>query len=92
MTTLELSAIGSPLHRLDGRAKVTGTAPYAFEHPVDEPLYLYPLQAVIARGRVADMDTAAAEATDRVAAVLTHQNAGRLAATKALMAVLFNAA
>jgi xanthine dehydrogenase YagR molybdenum-binding subunit len=92
MTTLVNRAIGTPLERLDGRAKVTGTAPYAFEHAVEEPLYLYPLQAAIARGRVAAMDTAAAEAADWVVAVLTHENAGRLAATKDLLAVLFNAA
>ena len=47
---LEPRAIGMPLARLDGEAKVTGTAPYAFEHPLRDPLYAYPLQAAIARG------------------------------------------
>ncbi len=90
-TQVERSAIGRALARLDGPAKVTGTAPYAFEHPVDEPLYLYPLQATIARGRVAAIDTSAVEATDGVVAVLTHHNAARLAPTKDANAVLANA-
>ena len=31
-------AIGAPLDRIDGPQKVTGTAPYAYEHHVDNPL------------------------------------------------------
>lgn len=76
---LEGRAIGTPLARLDGHVKVTGTAPYAFDHPVREPLYLYAVQAAIARGRVAAIDTAAAEALAGVVAVITHKNAPRLA-------------
>jgi xanthine dehydrogenase YagR molybdenum-binding subunit len=76
---LEPRALGTPLERLDGHAKVTGTAPYAFEQPVADPLYLHPVQATIARGRVTAIDTAAAEALDGVVAVLTHKNAPRLA-------------
>jgi xanthine dehydrogenase YagR molybdenum-binding subunit len=76
---LQPRAIGASLARLDGHAKVTGTAPYAYEHPVPDPLYLHPVQATIARGRVAAIDTAAAAALFGVVAVLTHQNAPRLA-------------
>ena len=72
-------AIGAPNERVDGRAKVLGTAPYAFEHAVSHPAYLYPLRAGIPRGRVTGIDTAAAEALDGVLAVLTPANAGRLA-------------
>jgi xanthine dehydrogenase YagR molybdenum-binding subunit len=57
--------------RLDGRAKVTGTAHYAFEQSVDEPVYLHPLQSTIARGRVLAIDTAAAREVDGVLDVLT---------------------
>jgi xanthine dehydrogenase YagR molybdenum-binding subunit len=71
MTTIRTSAIGAPLARLDGRAKVTGTAPYAFEHAVDRPTLLHPVQAAIARGRVTVMDTADAERLDGVVCVLT---------------------
>ncbi|MEQ4208399.1 xanthine dehydrogenase family protein molybdopterin-binding subunit [Actinopolymorpha sp. B9G3] len=71
--------MGQPHTRADGVAKVTGTAPYAYEQKVDNPLYLYPVQATIARGRITGIDTAAAEACDGVAFVLTHENAARLA-------------
>lgn len=76
---VELRAIGTSLQRIDGVAKVTGTAPYAYEQPVTDPLYLHPVQTGIARGRVTAIDTAAAEALPGVAAVLTHDNAPRLA-------------
>jgi xanthine dehydrogenase YagR molybdenum-binding subunit len=71
-------AIGTPLARFDGYAKVTGTARYAFEHPVDNPVYLHPVQSTIALGRVTAVDTAAAEALDGVIAVITPGNAPRL--------------
>ncbi|WP_310277801.1 xanthine dehydrogenase family protein molybdopterin-binding subunit [Haloactinomyces albus] len=81
--------IGASLERLDGPAKVTGTARYAYEHPVEAPAYLHPVQATIARGRVASVDTGAAEAVPGVLAVLTHTNAPRLASTEdAELAVL----
>ncbi len=72
-------AIGAPMERLDGPAKVTGTAPYAFEQPVERPAYLHSVQAAIARGRITALDTAAAEALPGVLVVLTHANAPRLA-------------
>jgi len=74
--------IGAPMTRVDGPAKVTGTAPYAFEHPVEHPAYVHPVQATVARGRVRNVDTAAAEALDGVLAVLTPGNAPRLASTE----------
>ena len=71
--------IGQPLGRVDGHAKVTGTAPYAYEQPVDDPVYVALVQARIARGRITGIDAAAATALDGVVAVLTHENAPRLA-------------
>jgi xanthine dehydrogenase YagR molybdenum-binding subunit len=81
MTTLQPHAIGTRVTRLDGRAKVTGTAPYAFEHRVDAPLYLHPLQATIARGRITAVDTTRAQAVEGVVAILTVFDAPRLADT-----------
>ena len=78
-TPLEIHAIGQPMERLDGRAKVTGTAPYAYEQSVSDPLYLYPVQATIARGKITSIDVAAAKALDGVVAVMTHKDAPRLA-------------
>ncbi|MDT5235054.1 MAG: xanthine dehydrogenase YagR molybdenum-binding subunit, partial [Mycobacterium sp.] len=81
MTTLQPHAIGTRVTRLDGRAKVTGTAPYAFEHRVDAPLYLHPLQATIAHGRITAVDTTRARAVEGVVAILTVFDAPRLADT-----------
>lgn len=78
---LEPRSVGTGLARLDGRAKVTGTAPYAYEQPVERPAYLHLVQASIARGRVSIVDTSAAEALDGVLVVLTSANAARLAST-----------
>jgi xanthine dehydrogenase YagR molybdenum-binding subunit len=76
---LETRAVGAPLQRLDGPEKVTGTAPYAYEHRLPNPAYVHAVQSTIARGRVASVDAAAAEALDGVLTVLTHENAPRLA-------------
>jgi xanthine dehydrogenase YagR molybdenum-binding subunit len=77
--TLTTRAIGAAVERLDGRDKVRGAARYAFEQPVDRPAYLFPVQASIATGRITAIDTAEAAAEPGVLAVLTHQNAPRLA-------------
>ncbi|MEE1927096.1 xanthine dehydrogenase family protein molybdopterin-binding subunit [Streptomyces sp. TRM 70351] len=90
--TVTPRAVGTPLRRLDGRAKVTGTAPYAYEHPLPGPVHVHPLQATVARGRVRTVDTAAAAALDGVIAVLTHDDAPRLQDTgDAELAVLQSA-
>ncbi|MEQ4301986.1 xanthine dehydrogenase family protein molybdopterin-binding subunit [Plantactinospora sp. B6F1] len=77
--TLPVRAIGTPLDRFDGPAKVTGTARYAFEHPVDHPAYLSPVQATVAVGRITAVHTELAWAEPGVLAVLTHENAPRVA-------------
>ncbi|MCC3275495.1 xanthine dehydrogenase family protein molybdopterin-binding subunit [Arthrobacter sp. zg-Y20] len=79
--TMPASAIGTPFERLDGELKVTGTAPYAYEQPVENPVHLYPVLSTIARGRVERVDTAEAEALDGVLTVLTAETAPRLADT-----------
>ncbi|MFJ4638578.1 xanthine dehydrogenase family protein molybdopterin-binding subunit [Streptomyces hygroscopicus] len=71
-------AIGIPMDRVDGVQKVTGTATYAYEWPLDQPVYLYPLQSTIATGRVTAVDSALAEAEPGVLAVLSHLNAPTL--------------
>jgi xanthine dehydrogenase YagR molybdenum-binding subunit len=81
MTAVEPRVIGTPVTRLDGPAKVTGTAPYAFEHRVERPLYLHPVQATIARGRISAMYTSEAQAVDGVVDVITVFDAPRLADT-----------
>jgi xanthine dehydrogenase YagR molybdenum-binding subunit len=80
MTTItERRSIGASLDRRDGPQKVTGTAAYAYEHRLDNPLYLFPVQSHVARGRVTRIDASAAGALPGVVAVLSHENAPRLA-------------
>ncbi|WP_372664459.1 xanthine dehydrogenase family protein molybdopterin-binding subunit [Amycolatopsis kentuckyensis] len=86
---LEPQAIGRALTRRDGPAKVTGTAPYAYEAPVEQAAHCHPVQATIARGRCTRVGTVAAESLDGVLRVLTPFTAERLADTEdAELAVL----
>lgn len=72
--------IGQPVSRVEGRLKVTGSATYAAEFDVGPGLvYGALVQSTIARGRITEIDTAAAEAAAGVVAVLTHRNAPKLA-------------
>ncbi|WP_199433298.1 xanthine dehydrogenase family protein molybdopterin-binding subunit [Qaidamihabitans albus] len=72
-------SMGQARERVDGAAKVTGRARYAFEQPVERPAYVHPVQATIARGRVRTMHTGDAAALDGVLTVLTPDNAPLLA-------------
>jgi xanthine dehydrogenase YagR molybdenum-binding subunit len=68
--------IGAPLNRVDGLAKVTGRAVYAYEvQEARRPLYGFIVGATIARGSIEQIDTAAAERASGVQLVLTHRNA-----------------
>lgn len=78
---LQPRAMGRDLVRRDGVQKVRGTATYAFETPVESPAFCHPLQATVARGRITAVDTTAAVALDGVLAIVTHENAERLAST-----------
>src|SRR5713226_7836219 len=72
-------AIGVPLDRIDGAQKVTGAAKYAYEYPVAGVTYVFPVQSTIAKGRVVSLDASAARALPGVVAVLSRENAPRLA-------------
>ncbi|QWZ09208.1 xanthine dehydrogenase family protein molybdopterin-binding subunit [Nocardioides panacis] len=82
MTVTEPRAsVGTPVARIDGEAKVLGLAKYAYEQVVDNPAFLHPVQATVARGRVTGFDSSAAEALEGVLLVLSHLNAPALADT-----------
>ncbi|SER00763.1 aldehyde oxidoreductase molybdenum-binding subunit PaoC [Sphingobium sp. YR768] len=72
--------IGIPHDRIDGAAKVTGTAPYAYERHDAAPnaAYGWIVGSAIAKGRIAAMDLRAAEGAPGVLGVVTHANAGKL--------------
>ena len=69
--------IGKPIARVDGRLKVTGKAPYAYEvqEAPGAPAYGFIVEATIAKGRIADIDASAAETAPGVLMVMTHRNA-----------------
>jgi xanthine dehydrogenase YagR molybdenum-binding subunit len=56
--------------RVEAPEKVTGTAKYAFEYPVPDAVYGYPVLAAIASGRLRAFDAAGALAMPGVLAVL----------------------
>ncbi|SEM98820.1 xanthine dehydrogenase YagR molybdenum-binding subunit [Sphingomonas gellani] len=70
--------IGSPVSRLDGAFKVQGQAPFAAEFRFDRMTYAALAYATVARGRVASIDSAAAEGAPGVVLVMTHRNAPRM--------------
>lgn len=73
--------VGQPLDRVDGRAKVTGTAPYAADFPLDRLTYGVTVQSTIARGSISKLDTSRAKSAPGVIAVFTHENTPSLSLT-----------
>lgn len=71
--------LGAPAPRREGPAKVTGTARYAAEYAPPGRVYGWPVPAAIARGRITAIDVTDAMDQPGALAVLTHQNAPRLA-------------
>lgn len=67
--------IGRPIDRIDGPLKVTGGAPYAYENALEGTAFGYILGAAVAKGRIAEIDTAEAERAPAVLLVMTHRNA-----------------
>ena len=66
--------IGTPLSRIDGVAKVTGTAKYAAEYRVPDMLWGVTVVSAIARGRIVSMDEDAARAVPGVVDIISHLN------------------
>jgi xanthine dehydrogenase YagR molybdenum-binding subunit len=85
MTQTTPSAVGRPINRLDGRAKVTGRATYAADAPLKNIAFAEIIQSTIASGKITGIDTARALAIPGVLAVLTPQNMPKLHKTKAGM-------
>ena len=68
--------VGLPLDRVDGRLKVTGKAPYAYEYAsLGDALYGFIVPASIGKGRVAAVDLDDARDAPGVRLVLTKDNA-----------------
>jgi xanthine dehydrogenase YagR molybdenum-binding subunit len=70
--------IGAPVSRLDGPLKVQGRARFAAEFPMEGLLYAALTYSTVPKGRIAALDTRAAEAAPGVVLVMTHVNAPRM--------------
>ena len=70
--------MGLPLDRTDGPLKVTGLAPYAYEvmegQEARRAACGFVLEATIAKGRIASINTTLADAAPGVLLVMTHKN------------------
>jgi xanthine dehydrogenase YagR molybdenum-binding subunit len=71
--------IGQPVSRVDGRQKVTGRAIYAAEFDQPGQAHGAIVRSTVANGRIASIDSAAAEGAPGVVAVLTYRNTPTLA-------------
>ncbi|HKV93905.1 MAG TPA: xanthine dehydrogenase family protein molybdopterin-binding subunit [Candidatus Angelobacter sp.] len=72
------TAVGSFVSRKDGHLKVTGMARYAADHPITNVVHAVAICSTAASGRVAAIDSSAAEQAPGFLAILHHGNAPRL--------------
>ena len=77
--------IGAPISRLDGPLKVRGAARFAAEFAPDDMVYAAVQFGTVAKGRIATLDTAMAQAAPGVVLVMTHRNAPRMKAMPVFM-------
>ena len=70
--------IGTPVSRLDGADKVRGRAPFAAEFQLEHLAYAALVYGTVPKGRIATLDTAAAEAAPGVVLVMSHKNAPKM--------------
>src|ERR1700687_4242037 len=76
--TPTVSPIGRDAPRVDGPRKVSGLAQYTSDFRFPGMLYAVPVGATIANGRIAKLDTAAAEKMPGVRAILHGGNIGKI--------------
>ena len=70
--------VGAQVSRIDGPLKVRGAARFAAEVPMEGMVYASVVYSTIAKGRIAALDTSAAQDAPGVVLVMTHQNAPQL--------------
>src|SRR5213083_1738884 len=76
--TAATSPIGRDTPRVDGPLKVTGKAQYTSYFHFPGLLYGVPVEATIAKGKVVNLDTAAAEKMPGVRAIFHRENIGKI--------------
>jgi xanthine dehydrogenase YagR molybdenum-binding subunit len=80
-----IANIGKGMDRVDGRAKVTGTARFAAENHAEDLAYAVLVPSSIASGTIKAIDTSAAEKVPGVVAVFTHLNVPKMNKAKTFM-------
>ncbi|MCC9166625.1 xanthine dehydrogenase family protein molybdopterin-binding subunit [Pontibacter harenae] len=71
-------AMGDPMDRVESLLKVTGGARYAVEYNLPDEAYGVLVTSTIAKGRIKNIDTKAAERASGVLAVITYQNSPKV--------------
>jgi xanthine dehydrogenase YagR molybdenum-binding subunit len=89
VVTEQRVAIGQPVDRVDGHAKVTGAGRYSAEIALPNMAYAVLIGADVSSGRVSAIHASEAERAEGVAAVLTHRNLPKVAAQPPLFPSLF---
>lgn len=85
LTASDDPLIGAPVSRLDGPVKVRGEAKYAAEFVLDGMVYGALVYSTVAKGRIAAIDLAEAEAAPGVVLVMSHLNAPKMQPPPLLM-------
>src|ERR1700744_4682710 len=70
--------IGAQVSRIDGPLQVRGAARFAAEVPMEGRVYASVAYSTIPKGRIAELDTSAAQEAPGVVLVMTHENAPRM--------------
>ncbi|WP_372721028.1 xanthine dehydrogenase family protein molybdopterin-binding subunit [Novipirellula sp.] len=74
-TSLDLQGpVGKPLVRVSGREKVTGTATFTAEWPIENMLHVVAVPSTIPHGTVREIDSSDAEKMSGVRLVITPEN------------------
>jgi xanthine dehydrogenase YagR molybdenum-binding subunit len=71
-------SIGDPMSRVDGRLKVTGGAKYAAEYNLPGVTFGVLVTSTITKGRIASLNTEAAENVPGVLGILTYKNSPKV--------------
>ena len=72
-------AMGTPLNRVDGRSKVTGSAKYPAEFALESMVHAFLVMSSISNGRITRIDSAMVKRAPGALRVITHLNAPKLA-------------
>jgi xanthine dehydrogenase YagR molybdenum-binding subunit len=79
---MSTKSVGTAIDRVDGRLKVTGAAKYASDFTAKDAAHAVLVGSTVAKGKVKEIDAAAALKAPGVLAVITHKNIPKLGQAK----------